>query len=187
MMKGINMHTITVVISPTRDEADAAIEEYDASHEVEPYVKAEKEDWIYDERQNIRMIVNDASDPETKKHYENLLNLNDEDFAKYIMDTADEDDYEYYDDNGNLMSTLNQDGIFDYCSFGGRWEEATKKLQGITVKEYRDLLLSDNPDIQRPGDMLSDEWFSDVSIDDAIDILNDADENDRVWFYDCHY
>lgn len=181
------MHTLVMVIAPSRRLAEDMLAPYDLEA-TGPFVTP-REDWLRVERAWRRHELGHRNlAPERRREWERLLAMDDDGLARYFIE---KEHGEGYDGDGNRIDDFNPRGCWDWYAFGGRWDRETKALQGITVDEYLHLL--DDPHTERPNDILDDtDWHHDEGRDDDTlhDRLNQAseasDDEPRVWFFDYH-
>ena len=122
---------------------------------------------------------------------ERRLALNDEEaleaYAEYCGYSLNED--------GDVVSTFNNDSFYDWYEFGGRWEEMVGGLQGITCGELKERygdgdsevreLLDCNVSVVCDNDGYEGgSWFP-VSRGARFERLGN-DSSARVWVVDFH-
>lgn len=179
------MHTLTLVIAPSQSEAEYVLEPFDENNEVDPYVDATKIEWLSEERELLQYRLKHIDNAQDGAKIQQLLDMNDDDLAQHVIDRGDD----MYDAEGNRLSTVNPYGAYDYYIFGGRWADEYRELQGVTVGEYWKVL-EQSTDLFVGAMLADDDWHDPVSVDEVLGALKnaeaDSDNEQRVWFYDCH-
>lgn len=136
------MHFLGAVIGGNNtSEAKAIIDPYSEYEEVEEYVLYTRDEFLKDNRENDRRLIEREGEnqhdrmSEAFEEAERRLALNDEEalevYAQYCGYSLNED--------GDVVSTFNDDSFYDWYEFGGRWEELTEGVQGKTCKELSTL------------------------------------------------
>lgn len=136
------MHFLGAVIGGNNtSEAEAIIDPYSEYEEVEEYVLYTRGEFLKDNRENDRRLIEREGEnqhdrmSEAFEEAERRLALNDEEaleaYAQYCGYSLNED--------GDVVSTFNDDSFYDWYEFGGRWEELTEGVQGKTCKELSTL------------------------------------------------
>lgn len=137
------MHFLGAVIGGNNtNEAEGIISPYSEYEEVEEYILYTRDEFLKENRKNDMTLLDAEyrshpdSKSDTAKELEKRLLLTDEDEALKIY--AEECGYDL-DEDGNVVSTANEDAFYDWYEFGGRWEELTEGVQGKTCKELSTL------------------------------------------------
>lgn len=137
------MHFLGAVIGGSNtNEAEGIISPYSEYEEVEEYILYTRDEFLKENRKNDMTLLDAEyrshpdSKSDTAKELEKRLLLTDEDEALKIY--AEECGYDL-DEDGNVVSTANEDAFYDWYEFGGRWEELTEGVQGKTCKELSTL------------------------------------------------
>lgn len=137
------MHFLGAVIGGSNtNEAEGIISPYSEYEEVEEYILYTRDEFLKENRKNDMTLLDAEyrshpdSKSDTAKELEKRLLLTDEDEALKIY--AEECGYDL-DEDGNVVSTANEDAFYDWYEFGGRWEKLTEGVQGKTCKELSTL------------------------------------------------
>lgn len=137
------MHFLGAVIGGNNtSEAETIISPYSEYEEVEEYILYTRDEFLKENRKNDMTLLDAEyrshpdSKSDTAKELEKRLLLTDEDEALKIY--AEECGYDL-DEDGNVVSTANEDAFYDWYEFGGRWEELSEGVQGKTCKELSTL------------------------------------------------
>lgn len=136
------MHFLGAVIGGNNtSEAEAIIDPCSEYEEVEEHVLYTRDEFLKDNRENDRRLIEREGEnqhnrtSEAFEKAERRLALNDEEaleaYAQYCGYSLNED--------GDVVSTFNDDSFYDWYEFGGRWEELTEGVQGKTCKELSTL------------------------------------------------
>lgn len=192
------MHFLGAVIGGNdTSEAETIIDPYSEYEEVEEYALYTRDEFLKTSRESDRSLIGSKSETqhdrmsEAFEKAERRLALNDEEaleaYAEYYGYSLNED--------GDVVSTFNDDSFYDWYEFGGRWEEMVGGLQGITCgklkerygngdSEVRELLDCNVSVVCDNDGYEGDVWFP-VSKDALFERLG-ADSSARVWFVDFH-
>lgn len=192
------MHFLGAVIGGSNtSEAEAIIDPYSEYEEVEEYVLYTRDEFLKDNQENDRRLIEREGEnqhdrtSEAFEKAERRLALNDEEaleaYAEYCGYSLNED--------GDVVSTFNNDSFYDWYEFGGRWEEMVGGLQGITCGELKERYGDGDSEVRELLDcnvsVVCDNdgyeggvWFP-VSRDALFERPGD-DSSARVWFVDFH-
>ena len=98
-----------------------------------------------------------------------------------------------FDENGNVVSTFNEDSFYDYYVFGGRWSDAVADIQGTTCRELAVICAHDERTRMLVDSLNAICWngFHEGTIRRAAaretvarGVREHPDE--RIWFIDFH-
>ncbi|WP_137657794.1 hypothetical protein [Bifidobacterium moukalabense] len=182
------MHFLGAVIGGnTVEEAEAIIAPWSDYAEVPEYVVQTRDEFLEECRERDRLKV--ERHPEAKRAAERLK-LDDETALKAYADYTGKT----LDGDGNVVSTRNRNGRYDWYEFGGRWNGEVKDIQGVTCRELLDRCGHDDGTAELVGYSLyvlcvdgsfeGDLWDG-VSWE-RIRTALDEHTDEKVWFVDFH-
>lgn len=165
------MHQLVTVIASTQAEAEELLEEYAEDLEVAPYVELTRDEWMRVEHAwRSQYQQSHPTDEENNR----ILTMSDNQLLAYKREHAEENG-EQYDETGNRVSTFNPQAHWDYYTFGGRWDSIVHELQGMDAHVFF------NKHYVETSAIVSEQYGWDETSERPL-----LDDDDRVWFYDCH-
>lgn len=128
------MSHYTVAVITKDGNYDKALEPFDENMEVEPYIDKTKAEVIEEmknrKKQYDKKIAFGEKDIWFEKNYGNVDWNNDESIYDAFRKL---EDWNKYDEEGNVLSTYNPNSKWDWYSLGGRWEGSLKLKEGAKV------------------------------------------------------
>jgi hypothetical protein len=142
------MHFLVAVITEDPNLLDDIMQPYDEQLDVEPYIDTTREmmeaEYLEFRERNIREAAIDPGDAEElkvmKKEAQRIIKETNNfgnlqwtymDFAKWYHGT------ESFDEDGNALTTYNQNGRWDYYTIGGGWENTLMLNDGTTASKAK--------------------------------------------------
>ena len=165
------MHFSVAVLVKSEENVHDLLAPFDENMNVEPYIARTKSELIQEsknQKASIEKRIKEIKDYEVQDWEKPFLDAKtDEEFYDAITE-----DYEQYDEEGNLLYAYNPEGRWDWYEIGGRWTDCLPLKDGETA-DYAPL-----KDINFDG---SDEaYYGQLNYWHNHVINNDDDEAKRL-------
>ena len=132
------MSHFTVMVITSDGDYEKALEPFDESIEVEPYISKTREKCIQELVEYKRRYDNHDEKFNRQWFEENFNDVNFYDGKSIYEAYKKYNDYYDYDEEGNVLSTYNPNSKWDWYQLGGRWKGTLRLKEGAKVMRESD-------------------------------------------------